>query len=189
MSETSVTDEPRQLIVVDTETTGLHDDAAILEVVAINVATGEELNFVPFVSQEELGRAQPQAMRINRYYERGVFEIILGQHDTALYYHYLTNMLWGNTFGGCNPAFDARLIRGKGTISRVWHHRLADLAAYAGPALYLAPNELVGLADICDRLGVRNEDPHTALGDARATAECFRILTQHYADTMGPAKC
>lgn len=29
---------------------------------------------------------------------------------------------------------------------------------------------------------------HTALGDARATAECFRILTQHYADTMESPK-
>lgn len=199
MSETSVTDEPRQLIVVETETTGLHDDAAILEVVAINVATGEELYFVPVLRRDDLGRAQGKAMMINRYFERGLFEVMLDDKQTAEHYQRLAAMLRGNTFGGCNPAFDAGLIKRQLTntpwefpripIGESWHHRLADLAAYAGPALCRAPHELLGLADICERLGVRNEDPHTALGDARATAECFRILTQHYADTMGPAKC
>jgi len=44
----------------------------------------------------------------------------------------------------------------------------------------LQPYELEGLAHICDRLGVKNDEQHTALADARATAECFRILTKKY---------
>ena len=59
----------------------------------------------------------------------------------------------------------------------LWHHRLADLAAYAAGALGIPPNELVGLGDICTRLDVDPGVAHSALDDAKATAECFRRLT------------
>ncbi|MDV6979613.1 3'-5' exonuclease [Mycobacterium intracellulare] len=177
----------RELIVVDTETTGLHAGAAILEVAAINVTSGEEMHFVPHVTREKLGAAQPAAMQINRYYERGLWRHALNAGDTEDAYWQLSDMLSGNTFGGCNPAFDAQMLGGV-LPETDWHHRLADLAAYAGPALLLAPNELVGLADICERLGVQNNGEHTALGDARATAECFRKLTHYYANRMEPVK-
>lgn len=178
----------RDLIVVDTETTGLHADAAILEVAAINVSTGEEMHVVPHVTREQLAQAQPAAMQINRYYERGIWRQALNPEATEDAYWKLSDMLSGNTFGGCNPAFDAQLLGRVLPEGPDWHHRLADLAAYAGPALLLAPNELVGLADICERLGVQNENEHTALGDARATTECFRKVTYYYANRMEPVK-
>ncbi len=186
----------RQLIVVDTETTGLNPNtAAIIEIAAVNVATGEEVRFVPYVSPDQLAEASPEALHINRYYERALFrEMLFSEHTTRAFTD-LAVMLEGNTFGGSNPAFDAALVRRypqPGFIEgdhihpmgEVWHHRLADLAAYAGPALLLAPNELVGLAQICERLGVQIDGEHTALGDARATAECFRKLTHYYAHNL-----
>jgi hypothetical protein len=77
---------PRQLVVVDVETTGLADDAVILEVAAVNVTTGDEFYFAPHVSQEELVAADMEAMAINRYYERRVWSARKNPHDTEIWY-------------------------------------------------------------------------------------------------------
>lgn len=175
----------RQLIVVDTETTGL-DTAQHwpLEVAAINVATGEEFYFVPVLPGDALNQADGKAMQINRYFERGVYADRLSLAGTENAWLQLWDMLAGNTLGGSNPAFDAAMLnRGvqyHGAPSP-WHHRLADLAAFAAPAMHLPPNELPGLDKVCQYLEVENEGDHTALGDARATAECFKRLTAMYA--------
>lgn len=182
----------RELIVVDLETTGLGDNAAVLEVAAVNVQSGREPAFVPFVDRAAMAAANSTALKINRYYERGVFESMLSERDTEIQWGYMCDLLRGNTFGGSNPSFDAHFVSqqqgrinvtstGTRHIGKIWHHRLADLSAYAGAAFQLAPNQLIGLADVCERLGVDNEGEHTALGDARATAECFRKLWRQYA--------
>ncbi|WP_232008131.1 exonuclease domain-containing protein [Mycobacterium gordonae] len=181
---------------VDTETTGLNpNSAAILEIAAVNVATGEEVRFVPYVSAEQLAEASPEALHVNRYYERALFREMLLSEATSRAFTDLAVMLQGNTFAGSNPSFDAALVRRYPQpefvtgcwvhpMGEVWHHRLADLAAYAGPALLLAPNELVGLKQVCDALDVEMDGEHTALGDARATAECFRKLQGYYAHNL-----
>lgn len=171
----------RQLIVVDIETTGLMGHHAILEVAAVYVETGVEMYFVPEVLPEKLGEADGDAMRINRYYERGVYRHMLTDRETQQNYRDLAEFLKGQTFGGSNPRFDADFI-GREMANRLnlspepWHHRLADLSAYAAGALGIPPNELAGLGDICQRLSVDPGIAHSALDDARATAECFRKL-------------
>ncbi|AFN37750.1 DNA polymerase exonuclease subunit [Mycobacterium phage MacnCheese] len=175
----------RQLIVVDVETTGLHDKAAILEVGAINLDTGESMRFVPFVDCKQLGDAQPEAMEINRYYERGLWREQIDVRETARAYRELQEWLRGNTFAGSNPTFDSELIARQVTdwgaiftsyVGKVWHHRLADLAAYAAGKLDVDPTELQGLDGVAERLGVPSVDRHTALADAYATAICFDTL-------------
>jgi len=190
----------RQLVVVDLETTGLHDEAVPVEVAAINVDTGEELYFVPFLAPEALAKAEPKAMQINRYFERGLFEQALTYQETMGRYQDLRDMLRGNTFGGSNPAFDSALVARAAvgihphaiywnspkmptpppimeSVGRVWHHRLADLAAYAAGPLRLDVRELEGLDGVLERLGMAITPGaggrHTALGDARATVAAF----------------
>lgn len=185
----------RQLIVVDVESTGLTPGVHLpIEVAAVNVTTGEEFHFVPKVPTGTFDSADDVAMQINRYYERGLFKQWPSSWEaTDGDYSRLWEMLSGNTFAGANPAFDAAMVvagfaavrehsaRSFAPFMREpWHYRLADLSAYAGPALLLAPNELVGLVQVCEALDVKHEDEHTALGDARATAECFRKLTRYY---------
>ena len=164
----------RDVICVDIETTGLSPSSVPLEVAAVNLATGEELAFAPYVDRAALMGASPAALRINRYFERGVWERTVGIEDTRRQYAALGDWLEGSTLAGANPTFDdARLPP---SVTRGRHHRLLDLSAYAAGVLGLAPGDLPGLAKVCEMLEVQNTEPHSALGDARATAECFRRL-------------
>lgn len=179
--------DKRQLIVVDVETTGLDSSVHVpIEVAAVNFETGEELYFVPHLRPEDLVSASPEALEINRYFERGVWREMLSPFDTRSRYIELFQMLDCNTLGGSNPRFDSDMLRRGYHIAvdswpkEVWHHRLADIANYAGTALQLAPHELVGLADVCKGLGVSHFDEHSALGDVRATVACFRKLVEQY---------
>ncbi|YCU48000.1 3'-5' exonuclease [Mycobacteroides abscessus] len=170
----------RNLIVVDLETTGLGPQCAPIEVAAINVDTGEVLEFVPYVDLSGT-YIEPQAFAVNRYFERGVFRKMLNRDETAVAWDDLAHMLHDNTFGGSNPTFDAALV-GRFVGRPTWHHRLADLAAYAAPALGRDPSELPGLADVLTALNVENHCAHSALGDAEATAKAFVKLRDFYAD-------
>ncbi len=171
----------RHLVVVDIETTSLDTETcAVLEVCAIDTMTGAEHYFVPHVVADELHPPDPRALQINRYYERGVWEHRLNVSDTVFAWDALKDMLRGNTLGGSNPRFDAALLA-RALKVEVWHHRLADLAAYAAPAMGLGPHELPGLDAVCEHFTVINTEPHSALGDARAAAKCFRFASEWYA--------
>jgi DNA polymerase-3 subunit epsilon len=176
----------RHLIVVDLETSGLtpgvHEP---IEVAAINVDTEEVVSFVPYLDPNVLSNADPDALRINRYFERGVYKRALTYDATVQQYQQLWDMLRGNTLAGANPRFDVSMLlqaTGTPTEGEVWHHRLADVSAYVAGALHLYPAELPGLAGCCELLGVINEGEHSALGDAKATVECFRTLRTPAAD-------
>ncbi|NKT99797.1 3'-5' exonuclease [Rhodococcus hoagii] len=172
----------RDLIVVDIETTSLDtEEAVVLEVAAINTTTGVELHFVPALPSGWLTKADPVSLSVNRYFERRLFDEELAEDQTLAYYATLVEMLQSNTFGGSNPRFDAailaRVLDGYG-YATAWHHRLADLAAYTAGSIWLEPTDLPGLDRCCGLLGVVNEAPHSALGDARATAKCFERLDE-----------
>ncbi|BDC71049.1 3'-5' exonuclease [Prescottella equi] len=170
----------RDLIVVDIETTSLDTERALVfEVAAINTTTGEELHFVPALPPGWMEKADPVSLAINRYFERRLFDEELAEEPTRDRYDVLGKMLEGNTFAGSNPRFDAAILDRE--LARIgwatpWHHRLADLAAYTAGSIWLEPTDLPGLDRCCGLLGVENEAPHSALGDARATAKCFERL-------------
>ncbi|KNB64079.1 DnaQ-like DNA polymerase III subunit [Mycobacterium phage prophiGD39-2] len=177
----------RNLIVVDLETTGLGPQCAPIEVAAINVDTGETLEFVPYIDLKDYAiTLEPQAFATNRYFERGVYEVMLTPDETTKHWMQFRDMLRKNTFAGCNPAFDARIVANACTPT--WHYRLADLAAYAAPALGRDPSDLPGLADVLDALKIENRCPHSALGDAEATAKAFVKLRDIYAEQRESAR-
>jgi DNA polymerase-3 subunit epsilon len=147
-----------------------------LEIAALNLTTGEEFYVAPYLRPGELAGADPEAMAINRYYERRVFKDALENGEAnANAFKWLKEMLTDKTFAGSNPSFDAPKIA-KLIGSEPWHHRMLDLAPYAAGVLGLPLGELPGLHKVCELLGVRHIGEHTALGDVRATAECFRAL-------------
>lgn len=173
----------RQLIVVDVETDRLGQTLALaLEVAAINMSTGEELVFVPFGATELARQADPGALAVNRFFERRLPVEELTPTATVSAFATLGDWLRGNTLAGCNPSFDAAVLDRElanayaAVEGEVWHYRLADLSAITAGALGMPPTGLPGLSECCRLLGVTNTDPHSALGDARATADCFREL-------------
>jgi DNA polymerase-3 subunit epsilon len=166
---------PRDLIVVDFETTGLHDRAVIVEAAAINVETGTELYFVPeFLGTTPWSDIEPIALKINGYFERELWKEELSGNETRKQYANLLRMLEGNTFAGSNPSFDSKLLLR--SYRQSWHHRLGDLAAYAAGKLDLDPTDLPGLDEVGRRLEIDITGRHGALDDARATAKAFQIL-------------
>lgn len=176
----------RQIVVVDVETTGLDPDRHIaVEVAWWNLGTDEYGVFVPPHSwRDALAGADLAALRTNRYVDR----LADAEQDTSgAAARVLWEQLEGNTFAGCNPAFDARFVRemyrkvyAEHLDLRAdppeWHHRLLDLSAYAAGVLGLPATELPGLAAVCERLGVGHANAHTAQGDVAATMWCFRAL-------------
>ncbi|SID32652.1 Exonuclease [Mycobacteroides abscessus subsp. abscessus] len=182
----------RDVWVIDLETTGLDRNVHLpVEVAAINLKNGREIHFVPFITGEALGQADREAMRINKYHERALYKDQLDRNNSIRSYQDLFELLHGQTLAGANPRFDADmllngyawqleqgpLVAGVSTrIEEPWHHRLADLCAYTAGQLDISPDDIPGLAGVCQLLGVTNEAEHTAIGDARATVQCFRRL-------------
>lgn len=171
----------RKLIVVDLETTGLRDTDIPIEIAAIP-PSGAPHYFVPYLAMADLDRVDPDALRINRYFERGVYKNQRDPAQTRKRYVELHEMLTGNTLGGSNPRFDAGMLSRRFVnyclSPEPWHHRLADLSAYAAGVLSIPATELPGLDTVCELLGVVNREPHSAMGDAQATADCFRLLME-----------
>lgn len=99
----------------------------------------------------------------------------------------LFDFLTGATICGANVRFDATMLRkgfrryAKGfreweMTVEPWNYRLLDLGSYAAGVIGTHPAEIQSLSAICTRLDVHNSAPHTALGDAEATAACVREL-------------
>ncbi|MGH3978436.1 MAG: 3'-5' exonuclease [Pseudonocardiaceae bacterium] len=181
---------PRQIIVVDCETTGLDAWHYPVEVAWWNLATDQRGCFVP-PHERWLFGADPQALACNRYEQRIAHRVVDADYTAATV---LAQQLAGNILAGSAPAFDAGMLRrlfvtcqgaregGRHAAWRdPWHHRLLDLAAYTAGAVGLDPARLPGLDRVCQLLGV-DYDPEAAHGaehDVTATGRCFRALIRH----------
>jgi DNA polymerase-3 subunit epsilon len=164
----------RELIVVDTETTGLSTTSRVVEVAAINVDTGEEMYFVPNLDGVDFTIRDFPALKLNGYIERELWRSQLSPNQTLEHYHKLGLFLEGNTFGGSNPKFDTRVLERH--VQTTWHHRLGDLATYAAGKLGYDITDLPGLDQVAKDLGIDIANRHGALDDARATAQAFKAL-------------
>lgn len=172
----------RRVVVVDTETTSLTvSRAAITEVAAVDVETGDVLcAFVPHLPREAWAKADLESLAINGYLERRTFELALGVQETEQKYVELWDLLDGAVLAGSNPAYDAtvlgRAFDGYDLPPAPWHYRLLDISAYAAGVLGRELGDAPGLQAVLDQLGIVNPEPHSARGDALATAAAFRAL-------------
>lgn len=181
-----------ELIVVDCETTGLDVSRhVVIEVAAVNVRTGEFLTFVPMFDKRDLREASPEALAVNRYFERRVFRDMLSDAETRAAYERLWEMLRGNTFAGANARFDALMLshaygrlsgRWSGglavyePVEEPWRYRLLDVGSYAAGVLGENPSEVWSLNRVCEAVGVTRGEQHTAVADAQDAAQCLRRL-------------
>ncbi|MGB3604227.1 MAG: 3'-5' exonuclease [Gordonia sp. (in: high G+C Gram-positive bacteria)] len=181
-------------VALDLETTGLDifEDHP-LEIAAVELPTddpdtlyGQTMVFVPaHNTRDVLRNASPQALAVNRYYERRLFEQELTHAETEDHARDLLKMLDGATLVGANVAYDAavlwrwlrKFVPYTTRTTPPWKFRLYDVELATAIALDL--DAIPSLSKCCELwdLALAGDLAHTALGDTFAAADVFHALT------------
>ena len=177
--------DPARYVAVDLETTTLDIRyAEPLEIAAIPfdpLDPGVYLlpveTFVPHHPAELVHRADPQALAVNRYYERRLFDLMLTPADTDAAVNTLCELLDGATIVGANPAYDSVVLwawiskRRPDLAAPPWHHRLYDVSLATRVAQGM--NRTPGLGECATIWGLDHDlgRAHTAAGDAFLAAD------------------
>lgn len=184
-------------IALDLETTSLDTTRAFpLEVAAVEVfpddpgVYGTVHTFVPHHERSQLIDADPQALSVNRYYERRLYDLMSSRAETERHLNDLVDMLAGSTIVGANPAYDAAvlwryLVEDHKVTKQVWHHRLYDVEVATAAALGL--DSIPGLAKCAALLDLDTDTSvaHTAAGDAFLAADVFTaVYHKHRTDDV-----
>lgn len=175
-----------RLAFIDVETTGLdprrHEIIQIGLVLADQIWTGDKVELKHIseielkIKPENIENADPQALRVNGYTPSDwIFAYSLPE-AMQIFQEKTKDCI----FIAHNVCFDYSFIDHafyKANIENLMHyHRLDTLSiAYAR----LGVREETGkysLSTLCDMFGIKNDNAHTALADARATYELFPKL-------------
>lgn len=187
-----------KLVFLDTETTGLNPEIHDVWEIAVITATGDEHTWTV---TPDLSGADPQALAINRYYQRTAHlshpgETVLHPttgdrlptfHRPARAALQLACLLDGATVIGSNPAFDqAFLTRWLRRNGQCWtaHYRTIDVITLAWGHLTATTRTPLAwppsTTEVCAAAGIdlTAYDRHTALGDARWVRDLHTTLTK-----------
>ena len=169
---------PRRVVFVDTETTGL--DARRHQMVEVAWAEVEGPIHEARV-RHSLLNADPKALEINRYWERGLHNSATWWRDEDALAEILTATFEGALLCSSNVDHDKRFIDAwlydyePHDDPPPWHHRPVEIGSFVAGALRLPVP--ASLHDTVERLRARghtiSEPDHTAAGDVRATRDCY----------------
>lgn len=156
---------------IDTETTGL--DHKRHQIVELTYALGNDDPYT-LVLPHSLTNADPDSLRINKYYERGLDH--KARWATVVEIQGFARLLYGAKLAGSNPRFDADFLSAKGYGG--WHHRLMDVPLWAAGRLGLP--ESLGLAKTVLYMRQNGYDiplpDHTATNDVLAVRAVYTVL-------------
>ncbi|MGN0608369.1 MAG: exonuclease domain-containing protein [Oscillospiraceae bacterium] len=160
--------------VVDIETTGLSRDSEIIEIGAVKVRNNEIIDKfdmlikpsapIPYnitsitgITNEMVQNAPTFCEVIKKFLDFIEDDVLIGHNINSFDMKILSN----NTMKACgiflkNPTIDTLAIARKNIV--LSHYRLSDL---------------------CEHLGVKNDNAHRALSDSIATNECYQQM-KHY---------
>jgi len=181
----SILDLDMPLVFVDTETTMLEPTPKPWEIALIKRIPGQlEDRLHIMLSEPDLSDASPEALRVNRFYERHPLWAgaetpadlsLMGARDAAQTIELFTA---GAQLVGSNPEFDARALEWLLRQHRLrprWRPHCLNLVTWTYPVL-LARDETVTVPtssyDLSRRVGVEppsSKKAHTAMGDVRLT--------------------
>lgn len=173
------------IVSLDLETTGLDERVHEAWEVALVTEGGEETCY-QFPLRKPMKYASLEALRIggfvDRYQCQGKSDAYQEGSSTrfaeSTAAHHLRVRTDGATLMGCAIQFDMRflaeLLRAHGQEPS-WHHRGLDLGSYAAGAV--GEPEPLRSADMAKRFA-RNDEAHTALGDARWNWQVYRYLQE-----------
>lgn len=184
-----------KLVFCDTETTGLDRERHEPWEIALIVRTGGD----PDTDTEycwrvlpDLSKADPTALRFNRFYERAG-TLALGEPSRTAFadvhpsygnedVHQRTvasdiaRLVFGATIVGAVPDFDAGMLRRwLAKHDQCWaaHYHLVDVETFAAGALGIAPPWGFDNLLAAYSLAYDESDRHTALGDTRMVRDLY----------------
>ena len=179
----------RDLVFVDTETTGL--DARTHEIIEIGLIRvsqnwqGENPEFA-VVSQwsvkihpRNIATADPDPLRVNGYNVADWSEAVTIEEALKTF----VEKTDGAIMVAHNVAFDAGFLDTNfskyGIVNKMHYHRLDTVSMAYSVIRNTPPVVRYSLAELCKYFGIVNENPHSALADARADFEVFKKLMNY----------
>lgn len=167
------------LAFVDLETTGLNSlKHEIIEIGCIITTPELELveEFELKVKAERLEDADPVSLKINQYDAHAWQDAISLEEAIKIF----TEKTKDCVMVGQNVPFDAGFLEGafyKTGIPNTMDHHTIDTVSIAWTKLSKEENlKNFSLHELCSYLGIKNDRPHTALSDAKATFELYKKL-------------
>lgn len=169
-------DLDRPLVFVDTETTGL--DATVHEVVEVAYSRWDDENVRTLIVPHTLLHADPEALRINRYWERGLnYRSLWAQPED---FEQFRRDVSGATILSANVVFDLGFLDKWISLDR--HYRVMDFTSWAAGRLgWMATHGMertyTEMKERFPQTALPTPD-HTAAGDVRSMKEMHRILME-----------
>jgi hypothetical protein len=165
----------RPLVFLDTETTGL--DPSIHEVVEVAYSPSDDDNVRTLIVPHTLLHADPVALDINRYRQRGLEYRSLWAAPEE--FEQMRRDLSGATICSANVVFDLSFIDRWISLDR--HYRVMDLTSWAAGRLgWPATRGMEATYTECrSRFGAAILAPdHTAAGDVRSMKSIYKTLLE-----------
>lgn len=167
------------LAFIDIETTGIN----VLEHEIIQVGcvlTDNNLNikeeFEIKIKPQKIENADPIALKVNHYQEENWQDAYSEKEAMKI----LAKKLKDCIMVGQNVAFDAGFLEyvfAKNDLTNTMHYHKLDTISIAWAKLHGEPDmDHFSLREMCKRFDIKNENPHNALSDARATYELYKKL-------------
>ncbi len=169
------------LAFIDIETTGL--DLTKHEIIEVGcVLTTPELEVIEEfefkIKPERIEDADPVALKINHYKATDWEDAITLKEAMKT----LASKTADCIMVGQNVAFDSAFLEysfSKTKIKNTMHYHRLDTISIAWAKFHKDVSfEHFSLREMCLRFGIKNENSHTALSDARATYELYKKLLE-----------
>ncbi len=166
---------------IDIEATGLN--LIKNEVIEIGcVITSPDLEVIEEfeikIKPENIETADPISLKISHYNEEGWKDALPLSEAMKLFSEKVKDCI----MVGQNVAFDAAFLEysfNKLNMSNPMHYHKLDTISIAWAKLHNDPTlERFSLREMCERFGIKNENAHTGLSDARATYELYKKLME-----------
>lgn len=171
----------RELIFVDTETTGLK--AGVQEVIEIAcIVTNHDASKILDTYSAQMmplrpEKAEARALEINHFHTRWTDpSVCKSQAEVAKEFNKRAS---GRTFVGWNSEFDLGFLKAfllEQQMKPSWHWYTLDGKQLWYPHAVHMDQEKMSLQDVAGYLGIPYVDGHTAMGDTKITLEVFRTM-------------
>lgn len=166
---------------IDIETTGLNFlEHEIIEIGCVlttpDLEPIEELELK--IKPEHIEKADPVSLKVNHYNEEKWVNAYNLEEAMKIFSKKVKDCI----MVGHNVAFDAGFLEysfNKINVLNTMHYHKMDTISIAWAKLHREPDlEHFSLRELCLRFGIKNENAHTALSDARATFELYKKLME-----------